>query len=396
MHIELLHWQPEHGWRSQSPALVGPPDLVLCFGDRRRLLADQAGQALRQRFAGAPVASCSTGTVVLADQVDDDAMVAVALQWAGAQVVARRARVATQADSQRVGAELGQALRQAAGPAGLGVVLVLSDGLKVNGNRLIEGLSATLGPRVPVVGGMAGDGAAFQTTVTGLNGPPEPDQVVVLGLAGPRLASASAAAGGWDPFGPSRQVSAAQGPVLLTLDDEPALDLYERYLGDEARDLPASALIYPLLVWPPGQPDKAVVRTVLAVDAAQRSLSFAADIPVGWQARLMRGQHERLVQGAVQAATRAALAMPPVGTQAGERLAWLVSCVGRRLLMGQRTGDEVEAVQRALGPGTRCIGFYSYGELAPPQPGQACELHNQTMTVTLLAETDAPEAPHHG
>ena len=43
-------------------------------------------------------------------------------------------------------------------------------------------------------------------------------------------------------------------------------------------------------------------------------------------------------------------------------------------------------MREVLGPETMLSGFYSYGEIAPPARGAACELHNQTMTLVTLAE----------
>jgi hypothetical protein len=184
-------------------------------------------------------------------------------------------------------------------------------------------------------------------------------------------------------------VTGADGNVLRELDGRPALDLYERYLGEEAAGLPGTALLYPLRIWPPGQPELGVVRTVLAIDREARTMTFAGDLPQGWSAQLMRGHHEHLVDGAEAAARTAgqALACPPAKPTTGDTLALVVSCVGRRLLMGQRTCDEAEVTAAALPAGARAIGFYSYGELAPSVPGGACDLHNQTLAVTLIAES---------
>ena len=49
------------------------------------------------------------------------------------------------------------------------------------------------------------------------------------------------------------------------------------------------------------------------------------------------------------------------------------------------TEEEIEATLDVLPKGTRQIGFYSYGELSPFATG-TCDLHNQTMTLTTLAE----------
>jgi hypothetical protein len=177
--------------------------------------------------------------------------------------------------------------------------------------------------------------------------------------------------------------------VLFELDGEPALDLYERYLGpEESKGLPSSALLFPIQVYDMQSPDSAVVRTVLAIDREARSMTFAGDVPQGWTAQLMRGNLDRLAAGAADAARQAhaGLAAASGAPEKTERLSILVSCIGRRLLMGQRTIEEVEAAGAELGRETLRLGFYSYGEISPHAKSGHCELHNQTMTVTMLAE----------
>jgi hypothetical protein len=125
-----------------------------------------------------------------------------------------------------------------------------------------------------------------------------------------------------------------------------------------------------------------VVRTILGVDEVARTLTFAGDIPSGYRARLMRANTERLVDGAFEAARTSMAGMQGESAQ----LALLISCVGRKLVLKQRTEEEVEAVQEVVGREATLSGFYSYGEIAPFVPGARAEMHNQTMTVTTLAE----------
>jgi hypothetical protein len=192
-------------------------------------------------------------------------------------------------------------------------------------------------------------------------------------------------AGGWNVFGPVRRITRSEGNVLYELDGEPALDLYERYLGPEAEGLPGSGLLFPLQVFDGTNPDHKIVRTILAVDREQRSLTFAGDMPLGWQSQLMRGNFGRLADGAADAAAQATDGLPMDGED-GDGVALMISCIGRRLLMGQRIGDEVDAAAAVLGPGYRKMGFYAYGEISPHPLSRQCELHNQTMTITTLRE----------
>ncbi|MCS7073004.1 MAG: FIST C-terminal domain-containing protein, partial [Bacteroidia bacterium] len=186
----------------------------------------------------------------------------------------------------------------------------------------------------------------------------------------------------WDPFGPEREITKAEGNRLYELDGKPALQLYKEYLGEKAKELPGAALLFPLAIWEPNQPDAIIVRTIAGLDEETQSLSFFGDIPQGANARLMKANFSNLVQGASGAASTSKLVL---GEDQAE-LAILISCVGRKLILGQKIDEEVDSVKEALGEQTKICGFYSYGELAPDGRGANCALHNQTMTITLLSE----------
>jgi hypothetical protein len=234
---------------------------------------------------------------------------------------------------------------------------------------------------VVLVGGLAGDGPNFGTTYVGLNSQPAPGKAAAVGFYGDTLNVGHGSAGGWDVFGPERRITRAKANVLYELDGKPALDLYKRYLGPDADQLPGSALLFPLRIYPADKPEQAIVRTVVGIDEKARTMTFAGDMPEGYCAQLMRGNFDRLIQGAAHAAEQAQ------GKAEGERVAILVSCIGRKLLLGQRTREEVEAVQSVLGGATHLTGFYSYGEVSPHAVTGSDELHNQTMTITTLSET---------
>jgi len=188
--------------------------------------------------------------------------------------------------------------------------------------------------------------------------------------------------GGWDPFGPERLVTRSKANVLYELDGRSALDLYKTYLGEQAAGLPGTAMFFPLGMRRDDR-DARVVRTILSVDEAAHSLTFAGDIPEGTHARLMTANFDHLVDGAMAAASTSLMAS---GGSAPD-LALLISCVGRKVVMKQRIEEEVEGVGEVLGGTPALTGFYSYGEISPFTPGAPCELHNQTMTVTTLRET---------
>ena len=264
----------------------------------------------------------------------------------------------------------------------LRAVFVLSDGLAVNGSRLAEGLSRHLGPDVVVTGALAGDGSDFARTWVLDRGQPQARRICALGLYGDRLRIGHGCDGGWHDFGPERRITRADGNVLYELDGKPALDLYKTYLGDRAAGLPGTALLFPLAVRPQADSEP-LVRTILGIDEARRAMTFAGDVPEGGIARLMRASAEQLIDSAARAAREAAQALEDCDAT----LAISVSCVGRRLLLGGRTEEEVETVADVRPAGAVHVGRYSYGEIAPPAAGARSQLHNQTMTVTVLGES---------
>lgn len=377
MQVTRLFWTEAAGW--VAPGAMPRAQLVLYFG-ARRILADEARyRDLQRMFPQARVVGCSTGGQILGDEVSDDAIAGVALRFDTTGLRLAVEPLADASDSRSCGERIGRKLHG----SDLSGIFVLSDGLNVNGSGLVAGITAAVGPDVTLSGGLAGDGADFKETLVGADCAPRSHLVAAVGFYGPHIRIGHGSAGGWDVFGPRRKVTRAKGNVLFELDGQPALDLYERYLGeDDSKGLPGTALLFPLQIFDPERPDHVVVRTILAVDRVARSMTFAGDVPQGWMAQLMRGNFERLAAGSGDAARQAQGA----GGPEGDGVALMVSCIGRKLLMGQRVADEVEAAGAELAAGMSRVGFYSYGEISPHPASGFCELHNQTMTVTTLRE----------
>lgn len=374
-------WTAARGWEDTVavPASVPRPhaSLVLVFGSVTRLRDAAVMGALRERWPGARIVGCSTAGEIAGIHVFDDSLVATALQFDSTTVQLAEARL----DASTGSRGLGETLARAVLADDLSHVLVFSDGLEVNGSALVEGLTAVLPTGVGVTGGMAADGARFGETVVVLDEVLPRGSAVAIGLQGRQLRAGYGSLGGWDPFGAEWEITRADGNVLYELDRRGAIPLYESYLGEHARDLPSSGLLFPLALRRKGDA-RPVVRTLLSLDREAGTMTFAGDMPVGARARFMKANFDRLVDGAEGAARIASVSLG----EAPATLALLISCVGRKLVLQQRVEDELEAVREVMGPSPVLTGFYSYGELAPWAPGGACTLHNQTMTVTTLRE----------
>lgn len=380
MHASQLYWTDVTGWAAERE----PPhsaDLVLYFGSRAMLSNARHHDALRSRFPDARLLGCSTGGQMADGEVNDERLSALAFDFDRTRLKLAEAMVEQPDQSRAVGLSIGAEL---AAPD-LVSVFILSDGLHVNGSALVDGVASAVGPAIPLSGGLAGDGAAFAETLVGAAAPARSGTVAAVGFYGSAIQFGHGSGGGWDVFGPKRKITKASGNVLYEVDGQPALDLYKLYLGpDDSQRLPGSALLFPMRIYDPRHPHHAVVRTVLAVGGRDGSMTFAGDVPEGWTAQLMRGSFGRLCNGAAEATQQALETM--TSPASGDSAAILISCIGRRLLMGQRIDEEIEAVTAELPPGYRPIGFYSYGEIAPHGQSGRAQLHNQTMTVTLMSE----------
>jgi hypothetical protein len=375
--VEQQQWSAPGDWRRDEHKRCNDAQLVLAFGATARIRDAAIWNALREQWPKAHIVGCSTAGEIAGTVVHDDSVVATALCFERSRVEAVSVALADVESSRSAGRALGARL-----PAkGLRHVFVLSDGLQVNGSELVIGLTAALPENVAVTGGLSGDGSRFQETLVGLDALPSGGQIVAIGLYGETLEVGFGSLGGWDPFGPERLVTRAHGAVLYELDGQPALELYKRYLGEDyAAQLPSSGLLFPLTIRQ-GE-ELGVVRTILAVDERAQSLTFAGAVSEGAYARLMRANFDRLVDGAQGAARTCSTAL--AGRTAD--VAFLISCVGRKLVLQQRIEEEVEAVQEVLGTSPVLTGFYSYGEISPFALSARCELHNQTMTITTLRE----------
>ena len=378
MRIEQKKWTEAKGWPSEPPEpLRESAQLVLIFGATSILRQQSLVEHVKTMYPQAHILGCSTAGEICGTQVSDNALVTTAVSFEHTRLKGSQVKLSQAEDSFQAGVSLARCLD----PEGLVHVLVLSDGLAVNGSDLVRGLMQHLPDWVTVTGGLAGDGERFEETLVFCDGVPERNTIAALGLYGSRLKVGYGSLGGWDPFGPERLITRSKGNVLYEMDGRSALELYKKYLGEHAKGLPATGLLFPLSLRVKAS-ETGVVRTILSVNEQEQSMTFAGDVPEGAYARLMKANFDRLIDGAIGAAK---ISFQALGSTSPD-LAILISCVGRKLILRQRIEEEVEGVRDILGNQTALTGFYSYGEISPFSPGAKCELHNQTMTITTFSE----------
>lgn len=374
-----MKWTPSSKWKAASGGLEGKKaQLVLGFGDRFFLGESGRFEELKQFYPDAHIILTSSSGNIQGTNLDDESIVVTALAFeSNSFIEIQKINIKDAKDSHTAGLFLGNKLTK----EGLRHVFLLSDGHLVNGSQLLNGILSVLPKSIAITGGLAGDGTRFNMTLVGVDAPPQEGEIAAIGFYGPQLKFGFGSVGGWDPFGMERKITRSTNNILYELDGKTALDLYKKYLGDQAQFLPGSALLFPLAIRQ-NLKSEALVRTILSINEQDKSMTFAGDMPEGWYAQLMKANFDRLIDGAEQAAQ---ISHEMLGISQPD-LAILISCVGRRIVLDQRTEEELEAVQEIIGVNTTLMGFYSYGEIAPMRSVVGCELHNQTMTITTLTE----------
>jgi hypothetical protein len=377
MKIEQRKWELSKGWQTIGKEIGdSKADLVLVFGDRFDLNQAQLVE-ISQKYPHARIVSASTAGNILDTTVEDRSIVSTAIAFEkDSHIDIHSINVQEEPDSKKAGKKVAAKLLK----EGLRHVFVLADGHVVNGSQLVEGILNEFPNTVTITGGLAGDSIRFEKTIVGVDQNLNEGEIVLIGFYGESLKFGFGSGGGWDPFGIERLITKSNDNVLYTLDDTPALELYKNYLGEFAKDLPASALLFPLAIRP-NHETEAIVRTILKIDEKSNSLIFAGDIPKGWYAQLMKANFERLIDGSSKAVSTIHQSL-----DAEADLIILVSCVGRKMVLHNRIEEELEVVRDILGKNAVITGFYSYGEIAPIAKGVNSQLHNQTMTITTIKE----------
>ena len=379
MKILQQKWSRDKGWSEEASSIDKKKiQLVFAFGDRFILSDPKRFEELKDAFPQAHIILASTAGNIRGTTLDDESIVVTAIFFEKPiELQVHKISISEAGNSFVAGEQLGKKLTE----NGLRHVFLFADGHLVNGSDLVSSLTGTLPKSVAISGGLAGDGTRFEKTIVGADAPPREGEIVIIGFYSSHLKFGCGSVGGWDPFGVERKITRSSANILYELDGKSALDLYKKYLGEQASELPGSALLFPLAIRPNRQ-SRTLVRTILSIDEKNQGMVFAGNMPEGWYAQLMKANFDRLVEGAF----RAALCSFEMVDRQTPDLVLLISCVGRRIVLGPRAEEEIEIVKDLVGKEATITGFYSYGEIAPTAPLANCELHNQTMTITTIVE----------
>ncbi len=369
----------EDAWQGLTDTAANMPDaeLILVFADRMLLEKNELNKYLQSSFPKANIISCSTAGEVYYQKLQQSSAVCVAIHFDQTPFSIQSGNIKDFQNSYLLGKQVASQLTQ----EGLRYIMIISDGNIINGDDLLQGIKEVVPPTVLISGGMAGDGDRFQQTLLGHNNQIAEGNLVLLGLYGDHIQVGTGIHGGWEMFGPERTVTRSAGNLLFEIDEVNALDLYKKYLGKYADELPSSALLFPIALMI-NNDQSYLVRTILSVDDQNKSMTFAGNIPQGSTIRFMKSNFDRLVSAAAEAGMEAHSNLQ----EQTPDLTLIVSCVGRKIVLSHRIDEELEAATDRLPAQSPVVGFYSYGEFAPLKENPESYLHNQTMVVTSFSE----------
>lgn len=369
----------ENQWNEDlDSSLDSQNTLIICFGSSDFDDIKDGIYDLTVNFPNSKIVGCSTSGEIFQDELLEKSLSVAIMKFEKTQIKLTTSNIPHASDSFLGAANIAKELKQ----DDLKGIFVLSDGLNINGSALAKGFNSVLSKDIVITGGLAGDGTAFSKTWVLVNNEPKEHYITAVGFYGENVLFNSSSFGGWTKFGINRMVTNSENNVLYSLDGKPALEVYKTYLGDNAASLPSSGLLFPLMIKEEGY-SEAKVRTILAINEEDQSITFAGDIPNNSEVMFMRASFQDLVDGASTAST----ILEKDSFDLDNSVSIAISCVGRKLVLGQKTEDEIEAVLENLSQHTSQIGFYSYGEISPLSTKE-CDLHNQTMTLTLIGEKE--------
>lgn len=373
MKTEQIQWTVTQDWDTSNIQLNNA-QLVLVFAGIDIIPNSHYYETLHAAYPKADIVLISTSGEIQGNEMFENSASATAILFEKTPIkISTRENIAGQ-DAIEIGKQITSELLA----DDLKHILLFSEGGHMNGDHLIAGISANLPKHIAVTGGLAGDSARFAKTTMGLNSTISENMVVAIGLYGEAIEVGYGSNDGWDLFGPLRLVTKAEENVLYDLDDTNALELYKKYLGERANELPGAALLFPICILKPD--GTKLVRTILSINEENQTMVFAGNVPVGSKVQFMIANFDRVIESASNAASKSR-----ISENEYPDLTLMVSCVGRKLVMQNRTEEEIEAVADTYNQESTFCGFYSNGEICPSTDG-INSLHNQTMTITTFKE----------
>lgn len=260
--------------------------------------------------------------------------------------------------------------------------ILLSSGLPVKADELIAGLKDAFGSLTqPVFGGHAGGDFQLESNLVFSNHSSNDNGIYALIFDSEYIRCRGLVVSGWEAIGPEHIITKAEGNVVYTIDDQPALPFYIRHFGYfgsiriEEQPIHEMSIQYPLQILK--ENGNRILRSPMSGDKEEGSLTLAASVQEGDRFRFSMSPGFNVIDQTVAE-------FKDLHDQSPEADALILfSCKGRHSALGPFIADEISGIyaqwQQPM------IGFFSFGELGVDKQGY-CDFHNETCSLLLLHE----------
>ena len=256
-------------------------------------------------------------------------------------------------------------------------------GVTIDGESLIQHITEVAGPEVNLFGGMAGDDISFTGTYVFTDSQVTDYGIVALVLDEEKVRLRGVALSGWKPIGISRTITKADGNMVYTIDDKPALETYLRVLGIDPASIQnrinffsSEAIHYPIQIAREGR--QPLMCNPIGYDEEKGAITFESEIPQGTDFRFSTPPDFDIVETVLEKAEE-------LKEQSGARAEALLifSCAGRLSALGPMAQQENDGLHEIWE--VPMAGFYTYGEFGKAVNGKH-EFHSTTNSWVVLTE----------
>jgi small ligand-binding sensory domain FIST len=254
-------------------------------------------------------------------------------------------------------------------------LFILASGLDTDGEQIVRGIQEQAGEGITMFGGLAGDDAHFNETYVFSAGNADKKGAVALVMDLARYQIEGIATSGWVGIGADKLVTHAEGNIVYTIDDQPALEVYKEYLNVRDEELPEIGIEYPLMI--KKRDREAVLRAVINVDREKKSLIFAGSVPNGSIVSFSSSPGFEIVEFTKQKVGEFHQNNPNADVLI------LFSCMARHSALGPTISEEMEEAWHKWS--VPLAGFFTYGEIGNNYTA-SCDFYNQTFTLVAIKE----------
>jgi len=251
----------------------------------------------------------------------------------------------------------------------------------IPGEDIIKGLMDTAGHHATIIGGVAGEpvnltGIVFTNDSTSSSG------LLALIIDHDKILINGRAVSGWKPAGTEKEITKAEGSWIYTIDNEPAMNIVQKFLGSEiSKHELTEGLVhldtsYPLqLQRASGSP---VMKPVLLWNTDDNSVMVGGQVKEGQKFRFSLPPDFDVIDTVVES-TRVVKEknMPDADALI------VFSCAGRLESLGPMSSLEIEGLAAIWAK--PMIGYFSMGEFGKVDDSE-CEFHGTTVSWVALKE----------